>query len=358
MNRILVYGMTANPGGIESYVMNQFSLLDPEKAVFDFIVDFPQMCYDEDVKQKGSLIHFIPAKGKKLLSHWLGFYKVLKHHPEYKKVYFNILDAGAVFSMLVPWLMGREIIVHSHNGSTEKMRLHNICKPFLKLIAKKRYACSKVAAEYMFDTTDVDVIPNAINCEKYKFNELIRSAKRKELGISDDTLAICFVGRLTYQKNVHFLNKVFHQLIKSKPNTVLLVVGDGEEKEKMIADSKEMGSFENIKFLGKRNDVNEILQATDVFVMTSFFEGLSVVAIEAQASGVSCVFSDRMSKETKINDNVSFVSLDDSAECWAKAILKAAETPRSQTVDKLQKQGYDLGFLNKNQNEFLEYLYE
>ena len=80
MNRILVYGMTANPGGIESYVMNQFSLLDPEKAVFDFIVDFPQMCYDEDVKQKGSLIHFIPAKGKKLLSHWLGFYKVLKQH--------------------------------------------------------------------------------------------------------------------------------------------------------------------------------------------------------------------------------------------------------------------------------------
>ncbi len=358
MNRILVYGMTANPGGIESYVMNQFSLLNPEKAIFDFIVDFPQMCYSDEVTAKGSKIHFIPAKGKKLLSHWLGFYRVLKNHPEYKKVYFNILDAGAVFSMIVPWLMGREIIVHSHNGSTEKMRLHKLCKPFLKLIAKKRYACSRVAAEYMFDSPEVPVIPNAVNCRKYKFNGSVRVAKRKELGIDNDTLVVCFVGRLTYQKNVHFLNKVFYQLIKKNPKSVLLVVGDGEEKEKLIADSKKMGTFDSIRFLGKRNDVNELLQATDVFVMTSFFEGLSVVAIEAQASGVPCVFSDKMSNETKINDNVIFISLEFSDEAWADAIVEAVEMPRCLTSDKLQKQGYDLGFLNATQKEIIDYWYE
>lgn len=358
MNRILVYGMTANPGGIESYVMNQFSLLDKEKAVFDFVVDFPEMCYADSVTEMGSKIHFIPAKGKKLFSHWLAFHKILKAHPEYKKVYFNILDAGAVFTMIIPWLMGREIIVHSHNGSTEKMRLHKLCKPFLKVLAKKRYACSKVASQYMFDTTDVDVIPNAIDCEKYKYSASIRNSKRAELGIDENTLAVCFVGRLMYQKNVHFLTKVFAEIQNKKPDSVLLVVGDGEEKEKMISDSTELGIIENVKFLGRRNDVAEILQAADVYVMTSFFEGLSVVAVEAQASGLPCVFSDGMSEETKINDNVNFVSLNESADKWADIVIKAAKQPRHTEQTAIQAAGYDLSCPNDVQKNLLEYLYE
>ncbi len=358
MNRILVYGMTNNPGGIESYLMNLFSSLDTEKAVFDFIVDFPQMCYEDEVKNKGSKIHYIPAKGKKLLSHWLGFYRVLKNHPEYKKIYFNILDAGAVFSMLIPWLMGRKIIVHSHNGSTEKMGLHNICKPFLKILAGKRYACSKIAAKYMFDTEAVDVIPNAINCEKYKFNELTRNAKRKELGISDDTLAICFVGRLMYQKNVYFLPRVFAEVQKINPNSVLIVVGDGEEKDKLISESKTLGVDNAMLFLGRRSDVAEILQASDVYFMPSFFEGLSVVAVEAQATGLPCVFSDGMSTETQINENVVFVPLSDSAESWAKILIKNSCLPRVLNQENLLERGYDLLHPNDVKKKLLEYFYE
>lgn len=357
MNRILVYGMTNNPGGIESYLMNEFSLLDREKAVFDFVVDFPQMCYEEKVRAMGSLIHFIPAKGKKLLSHWLSLYKILKQHPEYKKVYFNILDAGAVFSMLVPWLMGRKIIAHSHNGSTGNMKLHLLCKPFLKLIADKKIACSAVASQYMFDSADALIIHNAVDCASYKFNEEKRKEKRKELQISDDTSVMCFVGRLTHQKNVHFLIDVFGKVLEKNKDSLLLVVGDGEEKDKMISGAKNLGIYDNIRFMGRRNDVPDILCASDLFCMTSFYEGLSVVAVEAQASGLPCVFSDGMSEETKINSNVCFVPLNETADFWAEKTEEMKKLGRITDQTALQTAGYDLSAVNQAQTELLEYFY-
>jgi len=358
MNRILVYGMTNNPGGIESYLMNEFSLLEPTKAIFDFIVDFPEMVYSDKVKAMGSQIYFIPAKGKKLFSHLFSFYKILRKHPEYKKVYFNILDAGAAFSMVVPWLMHREIIAHSHNGSTDKMRLHLLCKPFMKFLAKKKIACSRVAAKYMFDTENVDIIPNAINCSSYKFDLQKRNEKREELNLSPDNTAVCFVGRLTHQKNVEFLVRVFAKVREKNNNAVLLVIGDGEDKEKMINKANQLGISDSIRFLGKRNDVPDILNAADVYLMTSFYEGLSVVAIEAQASGVPCVFSDGMSEETKINSNVCFVSLNEDAEKWAEVVISAQSSPRIEDISALQKAGYDLTSPNDVQKRFLEYFYE
>lgn len=357
MNRILVYGMTSNPGGIESYVMNEFSLLDSKKATFDFVCDFPEMCYAEEVKAKGSKIYFIPAKGKKLFSHLFAWFKLLKAHPEYKKVYFNILDAGGVISALVPWLMHREIIVHSHNGSTDKQKLHKLCKPILKIVASKKLACSKVAAEYMFDSENIDVIPNAIACEKYRFNEEKRQHMRRELGLSEDEFVLCFVGRLSFQKNVRFLIDVFGKALEKNQNSTLLIVGAGEERASLISHAEELGISEKIKFLGKRSDVADILQAADVFVMTSLFEGLSVVAVEAQASGLPCVFSDRMSKETKINPNVCFVSLDDGAEHWAKTILEQKNNARIADVTLLRKAGYDLEYTNEAQANLLSYFY-
>ncbi len=357
MNRILVYGMTSNPGGIESFVMNQYSLLDKSRAIFDFVVDFPEMCYEKYVREEGSEVYFISPKGKKLFSHWLALFRLLTSHPEYKKIYFNILDAGAVFTMLIPWLLGREIIVHSHNGSTQKKKLHKLCKPFLKIFAKKCLACSKAAAQYMFDTTEIDVIPNAIDCEKYRFNEKVRADKRTELGLDENTLALCFVGRLSYQKNVHFLISVFEEVSKKDKNAVLLIAGDGEEKEKMLETAKALGIEEKIRFLGKRNDVNEILQAADAYIMTSHFEGLSVVAVEAQAAGLPCVFSDGMSEETKINSNVIFVPLKESAEHWADKVLRQAKLQRETEQSLLQRAGYDLSYPNKSQTELLEYFY-
>lgn len=358
MNRILVYGMTSNKGGIESFIMNEMALLDKSKAMFDFIVDFPEMCYSEEVKSAGSNIHFIPAKSKKLFTHLKAFYKVLKEHPEYKKVYFNILDAGAAVSMTVPFIMGRKIIVHSHNGDTEKKTLHKFFKPFIRLFADKKLACSTVAASFMFGNKNVDIIPNSIDTEKYIFNEQIRAEKRKELGIKDDEFAICFVGRLSSQKNVPRLLEIFKEVYLKKDNAVLLVVGTGEDAGEIHNLASVLGIEHKVKFLGSRDDVPYILMASDTFVMTSVFEGLSVVAVEAQASGLPCVFSDGMSEETKLNSNVCFVPLSENSEKWADIILSTKNLSRITDISALQKAGYDRNAPSSVQKEFLEYLYQ
>lgn len=358
MNRILVYGMTNNLGGIESYLMNEFSLLDPEKAVFDFVVDFPEMSYSEKAEKMGSFIYFIPAKGKKLFSHWVSFYKILKAHPEYKKIYFNVLDAGAAFTMLIPWLMRRKIIVHSHSSNTEKVKLHFLCRPFLNIFAEKRLACSLVASRYMFGEKKADLIPNAIDCSKYLYNKNKRAAMRSSLGIDEHQPVLCFVGRLSREKNIPFMLDVLKETAKIRNDALLVIAGDGNDKDEIIQYAEKTGVAQRLMFLGRRNDVPDILQAADVFLMTSFYEGLSVVAIEAQAAGLPCVFSDGMSEETKINPNVCFVSLSESVENWAAKTLDMANEKRMTDQTLLQKAGYDLSCPNDIQKKLLQYFYE
>ena len=174
MKHILVYGMSDNPGGIETYLLGMSRRMKKYGLQFDFISDFPGLAYDSELRAEGASVYFIPAKGKKLLSHWKGFAKVLREHPEYDTVYFNILDAGAAFSMLIPWLMRRKIVVHSHNGSTDKVMLHRVCRPFLKIMADRRMACSELAADYMFGKQGNGkkkalVIPNAIDAARYDY---------------------------------------------------------------------------------------------------------------------------------------------------------------------------------------------
>lgn len=357
MNRILVYGMTDNLGGIESYVMNLYSLLDTKKAIFDFVVDFPNMSYRDIAESKGSLIHFIPAKSKDFFNHLKGFYKILIEHPEYKKIYFNVLDAGSAITMLIPWIMGRKIMVHSHSSSASNIKLHKICKPFLNLFAKKRYACSRVAAKHMFYSKSVTLIPNAIACSKYVFSPGRRLAVRQKLDISEDDFVLGYVGRLSVEKNLLFLLDVFKCVLQNKKNARFIFTGDGEEKDKLYAYANEIGVCDKVDFLGRRSDVFDILQAYDVFCMTSIYEGLSFVAIEAQASGLPCVFSSGMSSETKINDNVVFVSLKQSPEEWADVILAQSKIPRCINQTALQLAGYDLGCPNEAQKNLLEYFY-
>ncbi len=356
-NRILVYGMTDNLGGIETYLINQLAMLDRSKAIFDFVTDFPTMAYSDKAKTMGSDIYFIPAKSKGIFAQWKAFYKILKIHPEYNKIYFNILDAGAAITMVVPWLMGRKIITHSHNGNTDKLKLHKICRPFLKLFTSKRYSCSAIAAEYMFGKKhNATIIPNAIDAEKYAFNDEIRQQKRKELGI-ENNFVICHIGRMSLQKNPKGLIEIFDKLIQKDSSAVLLSVGSGEMDDEISEFAKSKKCYGFIRFLNKRNDVNEILQAADVFILPSFYEGLPLVAIEAQAAGLPCLISENISRETAITENVKFLNIY-SAEKWVEEILKQKNFERKVTSDKIIKAGFDLKHHTDEEMQLKQYFEE
>ena len=342
MKRVLVYGMTDNPGGIETYLLNFFQRVQGKGVLLDFVSDFPAISGSDILERQGASLHFIPAKSKSLWGHLKGMWKILRQHKEYETVYFNILDAGAAVTMLVPFLLGRKIVVHSHNGSTDRIRLHKLCRPFLKIMTKGRVACSSLAAEYMFgDSKACLVIPNAIDGAKYAFHASVLQAKRQELGIENRPV-ICHVGRISRQKNPMGLIDIFEEVHRQRPETVLLSVGNGEWMEQFTDYIAKKNLADSVKCLGVRKDVAEILQASDVFLFPSLYEGLPISLLEAQAAGLSCVISDVISQQSIITDLVCPVSLNEPPQVWAERVLERMDLPRKNTLPDLIAAGYDI----------------
>ncbi len=345
MKRVLVYGMTDNPGGIESYLLFILEKLKGFNIQLDFVTDFPTIAYEEQLRSAGSRIFYIPAKGKKLFKHWAGMRKILKENPEYNTVYFNLLDAGGVFTAIVAKLKGKKIIVHSHNADTDKVRLHKLCRPFLKMITDSYVACAKTAAIYMFGNEIVDkgnylIIPNAIDSDTFEFNQEIRDSYREKMELKDK-FVVLHVGRLTRQKNPYRLLDIFDTLYGKDKSAALLYVGDGEIKEDVYAYAKGKASYPNMKLLGVRKDIPELMQSADVFLLPSLYEGLAIVAVEAQAAGLPLIASANITEEIKITDNMSFVDLAETDEAWVEKILSYKGFNRESAKEIIVKAGYD-----------------
>ena len=166
------------------------------------------------------------------------------------------------------------------------------------------------------------VVNNAIDVDKFKYDEKIRKEKRKELNIKDNQLVIGHIGRFVQQKNHEFLIDIFNEIYKQDKNAILLLIGEGPLKEEIQNKVNELGLDKNVKFLGQRSDANELYQAMDAFVLPSLYEGLPVVGVEAQAAGLPCFFSTDMTKETEILDSTKFISLTHKSKYWADKILK------------------------------------
>ncbi len=356
MKRILVYGMTDNRGGIERYLVNLAHRLEG-KIAFDYVTDFPEIAHREELEAMGSNIFFIPAKSKGVFAHLRAFYKILSAHKEYACIYFNILDAGAAVTQIIPFIMGRKIVTHSHNGDTDKKKLHKLCKPFLKLFTKAYVACSLLAASYMFDSVkNVLIVPNAIDTSCFAFDKQMRDNKRNELGISDKKV-ICHIGRLSNQKNPLRLLEIFKAILKKDDSAVLLSVGAGEMEAEVHKYAKTLGIQENVLFLGMRTDIQELLLAADIFVLPSLYEGLPIVALEAQASGLPLILSDKITKEIDVCGTAEFISLDESDDVWSQRILSAIGQ-RYSNAEKIAAAGYDINETKENDEKILKILGE
>ncbi len=347
MERILVYGMTDTAGGMESYIMTMYRNIPKDKITFDFVTDWDNMAYSEEVLAGGSVIHRIPKKSESIFGQILAFSKILKNHKEYNKVYFNIMNAGSFLSMIAPILFGRKIIVHSHNSFDEKVRLHKTFKGIMNLFADVKIACSVGAAEHMFTKKtlkrgEFTVIRNAINTEKFVFDNEKREQKRRELGIADK-FAVLHVGRIVNQKNPLFLIEIFAELLKIKPDSVLLYAGVGEMEQEVKTHAKQLGVFDSVQFLGACSDIPALMQAADVFLLPSKYEGLAIVAIESQMADLRCFFSDKFPMdEITLTDNIKFLNIEDSAAVWAEEIAKTKLSARRDMTEDITKNGYNI----------------
>ena len=224
------------------------------------------------------------------------------------------------------------------------MALHNMAKSLLAENATDYWACSRLAAEFMFPRDVVEkyeFIPNGIDIEKFRFNDEVRKKVRKDLGI-EGKLVIGNVGRLCYQKNQENLLEVFAKLQSERLESVLLLVGEGEMKEELQQQVEKLGIADKVIFYGVTDKVEQLLWAMDIFVFPSRFEGLPVTVVEAQAAGLPCILSDRITTECGLTEKTVFLSLDVKRELWLKAVceLSAGNVQRKKAADEVESAGF------------------
>ena len=317
-------------GGIEAVVMNYYRHIDHGKVQFDFYFAedsvFPQR---EEFKKMGAGIYPIPAYTK-VLSYQRALYDAFKRNG-YQIVHTH-LSTMSVFPLFAAWRAGVPVrICHSHStahwGEGKKTLLKYLLRPFTKLFATDYFACGERAGRWMygsrcFERGCVHVMPNAIDTNKFTYDETARCRLRAELGIPQEAFVAGHVGRFMYQKNHKFLIDTFTRLKKEQPNSYMLLVGEGELEHQIQERALQAGLSERIVFTGARQDVNKLYSAMDVFCLPSFYEGLPVVALEAQANGLPCLFSDKMTKEVILTPAARQLSIE-NAEVWADAIQHA-----------------------------------
>lgn len=316
-------------GGVEAVTINYYRNIDKNKVQLDFICDEDSTNIPyEEIEKKGGKVIIIPSYSK-LFKYHKALKRVLKEG-NYKIIHSNI-NTLSVFSLFAAKCAGVPVrIAHSHSTTNKKEKKKNLMKqvlrPFSKVFATDYMCCSELAGRWLFGNKEYDkgnvyLLNNAIDLDKFKYNESLRKKKRNELGIKDDTLVIGHIGRFVAQKNHDFLIDIFNEIHKKNNNSILLLAGQGPLMEDIKNKVKELNLDDNVKFLGQRNDANELYQAFDVFLLPSLYEGLPVVGVEAQAAGLLCYLSDDMTKETKVLDITKFMSLNNTPEEWADNIL-------------------------------------
>ena len=363
--RVLQVGMTRNLGGIETYLIEQFRHLDKSKIDYDFvnITGEYSICYDDEILASGSKIFKVVSRHKNpLLHYWQWFTILLQHKGVYDVIVLNTNSLEYVFPLVLGKIFGIPVrVIHSHNSGFENKQglarrlLVGMNKKLLAWSANLRFACSQFAGQWMFKDNPYHVIYNAIDIHKYDADLAVRDEMRQALNL-DTALTLLHVGRFSYQKNHSFLLDIFKEVHSIQPDSVLLLVGDTTEESEFLTEVKrkiKAYGLENVvRLLGRRDDVNKIMQAADVLVMPSFFEGLTVVGIEAQASDLPLLLSDTVTKELGLLPSTQFISLEAGPTAWAEAIVNSKQHNRQSRYEELKAAGYDIG----NETERVEKL--
>ena len=329
--RILIEGISQNLGGIETFVYNLYKNIDKNKYEISFLIDkkFRIVYYDE-YKKDGCKFFYTENRRKNYLK-YLKDLKEIYSNNQFDIIHINVTSYSLFERITYACKYSKaKIIVHSHNTSYAKgyyktRIIHLIGKKILKNKKFYKIACGKDAGNFMFDNDNFEIINNGIDIEKFRYSAKAEEEIRKEFNISDNTTVISHVGAFFSAKNHKFLIDIFSEYVKLKPDSVLLLVGEGNLQKKMKEYAKKTKVNEKIIFANKRNDVNKIYSASDVYVMPSISEGLSISLCEAQINGLQCYTSDRVDKESDISGNVKFLPLEKNARYWAEEIFKFSD---------------------------------
>lgn len=351
-----------NRGGAESMIMNLFRSIDREKVQFDFVIHTKEHCdFTDEVLSLGGRIYSAPRYNVKnhfaYKKWWNNFFR---EHPEYKVIHGHMYSIASIY-LKIAKKYGLATISHSHTSS-QKTGFSGVVKRVIQIPLKNipdwLFACSDNAGRWLYGD-DVGkrqnyiLLKNAIDSQKYIYTPEIATKIRKEFGI-EDRFVVGHIGRMFFAKNHPYLLEIFKAFLQKNENSVLLLVGDGPSRKEIEEKAQTLGIREKVIFTGVRSDVNEVLQAMDMFVFPSIYEGLPVTVIEAQATGLPCLISDAVTDEVCITDLVTRYSLNESPQNWAEKITElSALTERMDMSEKIADSGYDI----KTTSQWLQNFY-
>lgn len=331
-------------GGLETMIMNYYRHIDRTRIQFDFLVhrDF-QADYDNEILELGGRIYHVPPLNPLSPNYFRALNSFFsKHHYD---IVHSHLDCLSAYPLKIAKKYGTKTrIAHAHNKNQDYnfKYLIKICsKPLIPHYATDLFACSVEAGNWMFPGHQFKVLKNAIDTRKYLYNPKIEKSMREQLGIQNK-FVLGHVGRFDPQKNHTFLIDIFQWVEKIEKNSVLLLVGTGDGRAEIEDKVKRLGMKDKVFFLGSRNDVAKILQAVDVFVFPSLYEGLGIAAVEAQVAGIPCVLSDQVPSECQLTKGVEFLSLKTSPQEWAKHIIKYMDAEKKNELYAVCEAGYDI----------------
>lgn len=331
-------------GGLTTVAMNYYRHLDHSKFEMDFAStnDAPEGLQQE-LKANGSAYYKLPMREK-----FIQYYSALNRLcRSYDVVHVHANSATATLELRAAKAAGvKRRIIHIHNTTCSHMVVHRVLKPLFDKTYTDAIACSKAAGEWIFPAGKYMVLNNAIDLGRYAFSEIARSDVRKQLGIDSETIVIGHVGKIIKQKNHAFLLRCFARVHEMNPRCKLLLIGDGELRKEIEQQARELGVITNIIFTGMVNTSEKYLSAMDCFVFPSLWEGLPLSVLEAQANGLPCVVSDKVTKEVDITHNLVFLSIEEDEEIWVHKILLSTNVNRKTASEYncklLQNEGFDI----------------
>ena len=348
--RVLNMFTIMDRGGAETMVMNYYRHIDRTKVQFDFLVHREQRgAYDDEIERMGGRIYrMCPVYPQNFFRYKRDLRTFFRAHPEYKIIHSHMSELGC-FAFREAERQGVPVrICHAHNaphGFDAKMIIRTYFKKRMMPYLTHLFMCGEESGKWLYgekNKTRFIMLNNAIDAAVYSFDASKREEMRRQLDLTDE-LVVGHVGRFNPQKNHAFLLDIFTSLLKKEPDAVLLLVGGGADMPKTQAKAQELGIAEHVRFLGVRSDVADLMQTMDVFVFPSLYEGLPVTMVEAQASGLPCIISDKVPPECILTEGlVNIMPLSASPEAWAEKILAMRAIPRTDRHEEIAAHGFDI----------------
>lgn len=352
-----------NLGGAESRTMDLYRNMDRERVQFDFAVHSAERgFFDEEIENLGGHIYRLP---RFRAYNWLPYRKAWKaffrEHPGYACVHGHMTSTASIYLPLAKAAGVTVTAAHARSAGVDKGPRGLLTKLLRLPLAKRADYClaaSALAGEAVFGKKamaqgKVHVLPNGIQTPKYQYDPAVRERLRRELSL-EQAFVVGHVGRFHPCKNHDFLIDIFTQVLKKRPDSRLLLLGEGSGMEPIRQKARELGIEEKVCFLGNRSNACDYYQAMDCFVFPSFYEGFPGTVLEAQAAGLPCIVSGEITREVAVTELVTFLPLSESAKAWAEQALKPTRGVRRGRLAEIEKSGYDAAIQAKVMQRFYE----